>query len=73
MARQTFSVFGSPIDVIDWQCAVSRIAGWAAARESRYVCICNAHSVVTATSDSTFAAAVLDADMSTPDGAPVAW
>jgi N-acetylglucosaminyldiphosphoundecaprenol N-acetyl-beta-D-mannosaminyltransferase len=73
MARQTFPVFGSPIDVIDWQCAVSRIAGWAAARESRYVCICNAHSVVTATSDSAFATAVHDADMSTPDGAPVAW
>ena len=73
MARQTFSIFGSPIDVIDWQSAVSRIVGWAAARESRYVCICNAHSVVTATSDSAFAAAVLDADMSTPDGAPVAW
>lgn len=73
MARQTFSVFGSPIDVIDWQGAVSRIAGWAAARESRYVCICNAHSVVTATSDVTFAAAIQQASMATPDGAPVAW
>lgn len=73
MARQTFPVFESPIDVIDWQGAVSRIAGWAAARESRYVCICNAHSVVTATSDVTFAAAIQQADMATPDGAPVAW
>lgn len=73
MARQTFSVFGSPIDVIGWQGAVSRIASWAVARESRYVCICNAHSVVTATSDKAFAAAVDQADMATPDGAPVAW
>lgn len=73
MARQTLSVFGSPIDVIDWQGAVSRISAWAAARESRYVCICNAHSVVTATSDKTFADAVQQADMATPDGTPVAW
>jgi N-acetylglucosaminyldiphosphoundecaprenol N-acetyl-beta-D-mannosaminyltransferase len=71
--RQTFSVFGSPIDVIGWQEAISRIAGWAAARESRYVCICNAHSVVTATSDAAFSVAVQQADMATPDGAPVAW
>lgn len=73
MERQTFSVFGSPIDVIDWREAISRIADWAAAKESRYVCICNAHSVVTATDDAAFAAAVQQADMATPDGAPVAW
>lgn len=73
MVRQTFSVFGSPIDVIGWQDAISRIANWAVAKESRYVCICNAHSVVTATDDAAFAAAVQQADMATPDGAPVAW
>ena len=73
MMRQTFSVFGSPIDVVDWPEAISRIADWAARNESRYVCICNAHSVVTATSDAAFADAVRQADMATPDGAPVAW
>lgn len=73
MVRQTFSVFDAPIDIIDWQTAVSRIKGWAIARESRYVCICNVHSVVTATSDDEFAGVVRDADMATPDGAPVAW
>ena len=73
MMRQTFSVFGSPIDVVDWPEAISRIADWAARNESRYVCICNAHSVVTATSDAAFAEAVRQADMATPDGAPVAW
>lgn len=73
MDRKTFPVFGSAIDVIDWQSAVSRIAAWAAGGESRYVCICNAHSVVTATRDMTFASALGQADMATPDGAPVAW
>lgn len=47
--------------------------GWASRRESRYVCICNAHSVVTALHDRDFAAAIAHADMATPDGAPVAW
>lgn len=73
MTRQTHSVFGSPIDVVDWQSSVARIAGWAAAHESRYVCICNVHSVVTATQDREFADVIRGADMSTPDGAPVAW
>jgi len=73
MARLAHSVFGSPIDVVDWQSSVARIAGWAAARESRYVCICNVHSVVTATQDREFADVIRGADMSTPDGAPVAW
>ena len=73
MARETLAVLGSPIDVLSWQEALSRIAQWAAARESRYVCICNVHSVVTATRDEAFTAVVRNADMATPDGAPVAW
>jgi N-acetylglucosaminyldiphosphoundecaprenol N-acetyl-beta-D-mannosaminyltransferase len=37
------------------------------------VCICNAHSVVTTTRDVEFKIAVNNADMATPDGAPIAW
>lgn len=71
--RRVGDVIGSPIDALDWDEAVSRIAGWAARRESRYVCICNVHSVVTARGDEAFARVVREADMATPDGAPVAW
>lgn len=71
--RVTVPVFGAPIDVLTWQDAIDRIRGWAQRRESRYVCICNAHSVVTVTQDPAFADAVARADMATPDGAPVAW
>jgi len=46
---------------------------WARARESRSVCICNVHSVVTATQDAAFRTVIQEADMATPDGAPVAW
>ena len=52
---------------------MARLQLWASEHESRVVCICNAHSVVTARQDKEFAAAVNSADMATPDGAPVAW
>ena len=71
--RQTLPVLGTPIDVLTQSEAIQRISGWAANRQSRSVCICNAHSMVTASTDPAFRAAVAGADMATPDGAPVAW
>ncbi|GFO59394.1 glycosyl transferase [Geomonas silvestris] len=71
--RDTVSVLGAPIDALDWPATLSRLAGWAQGREGRYVCICNAHSVVTSRRDPRFARVVNEADMATPDGAPVAW
>ncbi len=67
------SVIGLPIDSLSWPIALSRLSRWAAARESRYVCICNVHSVVTARLDPRFAMIIRQADMATPDGAPIAW
>jgi N-acetylglucosaminyldiphosphoundecaprenol N-acetyl-beta-D-mannosaminyltransferase len=61
------------IDALTWEEAIGRITTWGAARESRYVCICNVHSAVTTTRDVEFKIAVNNADMSTPDGAPIAW
>lgn len=71
--RCTVPVLGSPIDALDWTEALERIDRWAAERSSRYVCICNVHSVVTATQDERFAQVLREADTCTPDGAPVAW
>ena len=65
-------VLGASIDVLDWDTALARIARWAAGHESRYVCICNSHSVVTAGQDEQFGWVIEAADMATPDGAPVA-
>ena len=71
--RTTAQVLSAPIDVLSWDDAIGRIQCWADARESRYVCITNVHSVVTAGQDATFGRVVREADMATPDGAPVAW
>ncbi|MBM5572355.1 MULTISPECIES: WecB/TagA/CpsF family glycosyltransferase [Deefgea] len=71
--RQTANVIGAPIDVITFERAIERISAWSLARESRYVCITNVHSVVTGGQDNDFAEVLAQADMCTPDGAPVAW
>lgn len=73
MPRKIQSVLGASIDALSWDDALGRITRWASARESRYVCICNVHSVVTATRDAAFQSVINNADMATPDGAPVAW
>ena len=71
--RTVERVVGVPIDVLDWDDACRTISRWASRRESRYVCICNVHSVVTARNDPEFMKVIEDADMATADGAPVAW
>lgn len=71
--REIAFVLGAPIDVITWDVALSQLSTWAMHHESRYVCICNVHSVVTSSKDEEFCRVVDEADMSTPDGAPVAW
>ena len=52
--KKTATVLSVPIDVLTWEQALVRISSWAAQRESRYVCICNVHSVVTAGQDVAF-------------------
>lgn len=73
MIEQKVAVLRAPVDSVSWETALARIAGWSAARGSHYVCICNVHSVVTAGQDPAFGKVVEQADMVTPDGAPVAW
>jgi N-acetylglucosaminyldiphosphoundecaprenol N-acetyl-beta-D-mannosaminyltransferase len=71
--RLTGQVLDVSIDVLDWDQAIGRIFDWGGRRESRYVCICNVHSVVTTGRNDEFGRAVEQADMATADGAPVAW
>jgi N-acetylglucosaminyldiphosphoundecaprenol N-acetyl-beta-D-mannosaminyltransferase len=61
------------IDALTWDEAVTRIADWGAERHSRYITLCNVHSVVTASQSPHFAKVINEADMASPDGAPIAW
>ncbi len=71
--REGAKVIGSFIHALSWDETLNRITTWAKARESRYVCICNVHSVITATQDAGFKNVLRHADMATPDGMPIAW
>lgn len=71
--RHSYDVLGASIDAISWDEALDQIRDLAALNMSRYVCICNVHSVVSARQDASFANVLAGADMATPDGAPVAW
>lgn len=71
--RRRVPVLGQPLDALTWDEALGRIEAWAAGHESRYVCISNAHSVVTGSQEPAFGRVLQEADMVTPDGAPVAW
>jgi N-acetylglucosaminyldiphosphoundecaprenol N-acetyl-beta-D-mannosaminyltransferase len=73
IGRKTGLVLSVLIDAKTWGETLTCLLAWARSRESRYVCICNVHSVVTATQDAEFCRVLNEADMSTPDGAPVAW
>jgi N-acetylglucosaminyldiphosphoundecaprenol N-acetyl-beta-D-mannosaminyltransferase len=71
--RVVLPVLGVPIDVVTDSQAASTIAHWAHHKQSRMVCLCNAHSVVTAGSDPDFLRVLKQADLATADGSPVAW
>ena len=73
LSRKTGQVLGTSIDALSWDAALARLLGWAHARESRYVTICNVHVVVSASRDAAYREIINGSDMATPDGAPVAW
>ncbi|MES2932664.1 MAG: WecB/TagA/CpsF family glycosyltransferase [Pseudomonadota bacterium] len=73
MPHKSESVLGARISALSWDEAIGQILSWGAAHESRYVSLCNVHSVVTSTRDPDFQMVINNADISAPDGAPVAW
>lgn len=72
-ARQRLPVLDVPIDVVSSAAVVDRLLQWAVRHESRVVCLCNAHAVVAAGRDAAFREVLVSADLTLPDGAPVAF
>src|ERR1700733_5620494 len=72
-SRTTVSVLSMPIDAVSWDAALERIHNWASKRESRYVCATNVHAIITARHNRKFESVIREADMCTPDGAPIVW
>ena len=71
--RVTTTILDTRIDALSWEQLLGRIVRWAQAGQSRMICLCNVHSVVTAKHDAALANALKRADLNLPDGAPIAW
>lgn len=70
---QTKRIIGSDIDVITWHQILNSIDKWGEEYRSRYICVCNVHSVVTANKSADLQEAINNADIATPDGMPLVW
>ena len=71
--RKGIRVLGSFIDSLKYENCIRQIIKWALISESRTVCICNVHVVVTANSNFALQSAINNCDMATADGMPIAW
>lgn len=71
--RHRISVLGVPVDARSPAEAAAQVVRWGRQPEPRVVCLANVHSVVTAGADPVHAQALSGADLTLPDGAPVAW
>lgn len=71
--RRRVQVLDCPIDALGWADLLARIDDWVVRRESRYICFCNVHSVVTARRCREFRRAIEEADTAAADGWPIAW
>jgi N-acetylglucosaminyldiphosphoundecaprenol N-acetyl-beta-D-mannosaminyltransferase len=66
-------ILGMRVDPTSYEEATEKVLAWAAAGESRYVCVANVHMVMEAHDDPSFRALVNAADLVTPDGMPLVW
>jgi N-acetylglucosaminyldiphosphoundecaprenol N-acetyl-beta-D-mannosaminyltransferase len=66
-------ILGMRVDPTSYEEATEKVLLWAAAGESRYVCVANVHMVMEAQDDPSFRALVNAADLVTPDGMPLVW
>ena len=67
------SILGMRVHATSYADAVHRIAAWADARESRYVCEAPVHMVMESYDSSEYRDVINGADMVTPGGMPIVW
>lgn len=70
---ESATLLDTRIDTLSWEQVLGRIVRWARSGQSRMVCLCNVHVVVSARHDRALAQALQMSDISAPDGAPLAW
>lgn len=71
--RASRRILGMRVDATTYEDAAGLVLAWAAAGESRTVCVGTVHMVMEARDDPGFRAAVNGADLVTSDGMPLVW
>jgi len=67
-------ILNSKITASSFNNTVNKIKKWIDLKDkNKYVCVCNTHSLVTASKDIYFSRALDNADICTPDGMPLVW
>lgn len=66
-------ILGTRVDAFERSQALEVVDDLVSGSRSGYVCLCNVHSLIAARSDSSVGRSLNGADLSLPDGAPVAW
>jgi len=67
------TILGMRVHATSYADAVQRIAAWADARESRYVCEAPIHMVMESHDSTEYQAVINGADLVTPGGMPIVW
>ncbi|HEX2236756.1 MAG TPA: WecB/TagA/CpsF family glycosyltransferase [Actinomycetota bacterium] len=66
-------IVGMRVDATSYEDAARRVAEWAKAGESRYVCVASVNNVMHARDDESYRQIMNAADLVTPDGMPLVW
>ncbi|MCI1575009.1 MAG: WecB/TagA/CpsF family glycosyltransferase [Weizmannia coagulans] len=61
------------ISALTFEQTIETIEDWVSNKKNNYVCVCNTHSVVTASNDSFFEKVLNNAGICTADGMPLVW
>jgi N-acetylglucosaminyldiphosphoundecaprenol N-acetyl-beta-D-mannosaminyltransferase len=70
---QSRRILRTRVDATSYRHATGQVLGWAAAGESRYVCVATVNNLIEGCDDPGYNALMEAADLVTPDGMPLVW
>ena len=66
-------ILNTKISALSFQETLTLIENWIKEKKSKYICVCNTHSLVTGSNDKYFKKVLDDASLCIPDGMPLVW
>lgn len=66
-------ILNTKISALSFQETLCLIENWISEKKSKYICVCNTHSLVTGSNDRHFKNVLDNASLCIPDGMPLVW